>query len=211
MTGVDSFLDTDAATPEISVEQDLEEANTSREFSKSTPVTSGSNTTNTNPSVGKFTQITADWPVSVHDSHIFKTSSICKHLEENHKGLVDGVLLGDNGYMCRPFLLTPYNNPQEPHQERFNGSHVSTRSLIERTFGVWKKRFHVLHSEIRMRPDRSCKFIVACAILYNIAMMLKEPIIANDDISEEQPMIQPYIGQQDGRGIRNHNTTFFFS
>ncbi|CAG2188474.1 HARBI1 [Mytilus edulis] len=146
MTGVGSFLDTDAATPEISVEQDLEEANTSREFSRSTPVTSGSNTTNTNPSE-KFTQITADWPGSVHDSHIFKTSSICKRLEKNHKGLVDGVLLGDSGYMCRPFLLTPYNNPQESHQERFNGSHVSTRSLIERTFGVWKRRFHVLHSE----------------------------------------------------------------
>ncbi|XP_071165848.1 myb-related transcription factor, partner of profilin-like [Mytilus edulis] len=53
MTGVGSFLDTDAATPEISFEQDLEEANTSHEFSRSTPVTSGSNTTNTNPSVEK--------------------------------------------------------------------------------------------------------------------------------------------------------------
>ncbi|CAC5391218.1 HARBI1 [Mytilus coruscus] len=94
---------------------------------------------------GKFTQITADWSGSVHDSLIFKTSSICKHLEENHKGLVDGVLLGNSGYMCRPFLLTPYNNPQEPHQERFNRNHVSTRYLIERTFGVCKMRFHVLH------------------------------------------------------------------
>ncbi|CAC5407133.1 unnamed protein product [Mytilus coruscus] len=65
MTGVGSFLDTDAATPEISVEQDLEEANTSCEFTRSTPVPSGSNTTCTNTSginiVNKYAFIYVVW------------------------------------------------------------------------------------------------------------------------------------------------------
>ncbi|CAC5360251.1 HARBI1 [Mytilus coruscus] len=117
---------------------------------------------------GKFTQITAYWPGSVHDSQLFKTSPICKHLEKNHRGLVDAVLLSDSGYGCRQFLLTPYNNPQEPRQERCSRSHVSTRSLIERTLGVvWKRRFHVLHSEIRMKPGKVCRIIGACAVLHN--------------------------------------------
>ncbi|CAC5416185.1 HARBI1 [Mytilus coruscus] len=53
-----------------------------------------------------------------------------------------------------------------------------------------------------MRPDRTCTFIVACAILHNKVIMLNEPMIDNDDIPEEQPVIQPYKGQQDGQNCR---------
>jgi len=81
-------------------------------------------------------------------THIFNTSELCSYLERTHRGLVDGLLLGDSGYACRPFLMTPYINPVERHQRRYNSSHASTRSAIERTFGVWKRRFHVLHSEV---------------------------------------------------------------
>ena len=91
---------------------------------------------------GKFTNIAADWPGCTHDSHIFITSELCSYLERTHRGLVDGLLLGGSGYACRPFLMTPYINPVERHQRRYNSSHVSTRSAIERTFGVWKRRFH---------------------------------------------------------------------
>lgn len=98
--------------------------------------------------VGKFTNISANWPGSTHDSHIFTTSALCRYLENNHRGLSDGVLLGDSGYACRPFLLTPFNNAVEAHQQRYNRCHGSTRSTIERTFGIWKRRFHVLHSEV---------------------------------------------------------------
>jgi hypothetical protein len=63
-------------------------------------------------------------------------------------GLEKGVLLGDSGYPCRPFLLTPYLNPSSASEERYNEAHTGTRNLIERVFGVWKRKFHVLHSEV---------------------------------------------------------------
>lgn len=70
-------------------------------------------------------------------------------MEEGDNGTFEnGVLLGDSGYACRPFLLTPYPNPQNDAQERFNRVHAQTRSLIERAFGRLKRRFHVLHSEV---------------------------------------------------------------
>lgn len=97
---------------------------------------------------GKFTNIVADWPGCIHDSHIFKTSELCSYIDRIRRGLVDGLLLGDSGYACRPFLMTPYINPVERHQRRHNSSRASTSSAIERTFGVWKRRFHVLHSEV---------------------------------------------------------------
>ena len=98
--------------------------------------------------IGKFTQLSANWPGSTHDSHIFTTSSLCTHLEGTHRGLQDGMILGDSGYACRPFLMTPFINPTERYQQRFNRSHSTTRSIIERAFGILKKRFHVLHSEV---------------------------------------------------------------
>ena len=63
-------------------------------------------------------------------------------------GLENGVLLGDSGYPCRTFLLTPYLNATNAVQERYNDSHSKTRCCIERLFGVWKRRFHILHAEV---------------------------------------------------------------
>lgn len=99
---------------------------------------------------GRFTNISARWPGSAHDSHVFRTSAIGQHLENGYQGIGQGVLLGDSGYPCRQFLLTPYRQPAAGRgQARFNRRHCSTRSTIERTFGIWKKRFHILGSEVQ--------------------------------------------------------------
>ena len=98
--------------------------------------------------LGLFTNISARWPGSTHDSHVFRTSAIGIHLQNRYRGINQGVLLGDSGYPCRPFLLTPYRQPVEIKEQRFNISHVSTRSKIERTFAIWKKRFNLMHSEV---------------------------------------------------------------
>ncbi|XP_046584320.1 putative nuclease HARBI1 [Haliotis rubra] len=124
---------------------------------------------------GKFTNICAKWPGAAHDSHIFRTSSLCALMERTHASISDGFILGDNGYPCRPFLLTPYLNPQGRQQHRYNDSLCATRVTIERTFGRWKRRFHVFHSEVRMTPSRVCRIAVACAVLHNIAISMGEP------------------------------------
>ena len=33
-------------------------------------------------------------------------------------------------------------------EERYNVAHIATRNVVERTFGVWKRTFHVLHGEV---------------------------------------------------------------
>ena len=47
---------------------------------------------------GLFTNVVAKWPGSAHDSHVFRTSAIGRHLAETGHGRKDGVLLGDSGY-----------------------------------------------------------------------------------------------------------------
>ncbi|XP_046576801.1 putative nuclease HARBI1 [Haliotis rubra] len=159
---------------------------------------------------GRLTNVCAKWPGAAHNSHLFRTSALCHHLEQHHTRIADGFILGDNGYPCRPFLLTPYFNPHGQPEQRYNDSLCATRVTIERTFGRWKRRFHVLHSEVRMEPSRVCCIVVACAVLHNIAIDMCEP---DDDRAniDEQPPVEAYGGRHDGKGIRDHIARTFFA
>ncbi|VDI08104.1 Hypothetical predicted protein, partial [Mytilus galloprovincialis] len=89
----------------------------------------------------------------------------------------------------------------------------STRSVIERTFGRLKRRFHILHSEIRMKPGKACKIIIACAILHNICILLNEPDIEDDGVivGNDGDLGEHFNGHQDGRAVRDHISTTFFN
>ena len=128
---------------------------------------------------GIFTNIVARWPGSSHDSWILRQSDLWNQFER-HPG--QGYLLGDAGYPCRPWLLTPYTNPNTVPRQRFNDAHKRTRVLIEQSFGRWKRRFGILHSEIRTSPEKVCKIVGACAILHNIAILRNYPVL---DIEED--------------------------
>ena len=56
----------------------------------------------------EFINIVARWRGSVHDTHIFENSSIGINLEN---GTQKVLLLGDNGYPSKKYLLTPLCNP----------------------------------------------------------------------------------------------------
>ena len=164
-----------------------------------------------NVHIGKFINIDAQWPGSTHDSHIFRSSEVSTFLETHHRGVEDGYLLGDSGYACSRFLLTPYLNPGNDSEEAFNAAHCRTRTTIERVFGWWKRRFHVLHSEIRMKPAKVCKIIGACAILHNIALSLREEMEDDDDDQNDNAALNvAYRGPEDGRAIRNFITRTYF-
>ena len=96
--------------------------------------------------IGKFINIDAQWPGSTHDSHIFRSSEVSTFLETHHRGVKDGYRLGDSGYACS----TTYLNPRKDSEEGFNAAHCRTSNNTELVFGWWKRRFHVLHSEIRL-------------------------------------------------------------
>ena len=62
-------------------------------------------------------------------------------LESEH---LNGYLLGNGGYPCLPFCLTPLRDPKTNAETRYNNSHIQTRNGIERVFGQWQRRFWCL-------------------------------------------------------------------
>ena len=124
----------------------------------------------------------------------------------------NGFLLGDSGYPTRRSLLTPYIQPRNNPQERYNRSLCRTRVLIEQTFGVLKKRFRCLHTELITVPHQAVTYITACAVLHNIGIFRGDVIPFDLDFIQEgdQPVIQ-INDVNDGAGIREHIVQTFFS
>lgn len=81
----------------------------------------------------------------------------------------NSVLLGDSGYPLKKYLITPILNPVSPVQDLFNTAQIRTRNVVERTFGIWKRRFPVLSVGLRNKIQSIQTIIVATTILQNIA------------------------------------------
>uniref|UniRef100_A0A915IH54 DDE Tnp4 domain-containing protein n=1 Tax=Romanomermis culicivorax TaxID=13658 RepID=A0A915IH54_ROMCU len=61
--------------------------------------------------------VVARWPGSTHDSRILRLSNLYQQFE-NHE--FDGLLLGDSGYPCRPWLMNSLPDPESNTENRFN-------------------------------------------------------------------------------------------
>jgi len=82
------------------------------------------------------------WPGSNHDQSVFNFSQLKIRCENREFG--NSHLLGDAGYSCKNYLLTPLANALTEPEKKFQKAFVSTRLVVERTIGVWKKRFPAL-------------------------------------------------------------------
>lgn len=122
----------------------------------------------------KIRDIIARWPGSTHDSTIFNNSRIKYRFESGEMG--NNILVGDSGYPIKKYLITPLLNPQSPAEHLFNESQICTRNPVERSYGVWKRRFPVLALGIRLKLDRVEAIIIATAVLHNIACEMNDTL-----------------------------------
>jgi hypothetical protein len=122
------------------------------------------------------------WEGSAHDGKVF--------LDAFNKGFPwrEGqYYLADAGYALRSYCLTPYRgiryhlkewhacpNKPENKEELFNLRHSSLRNVVERIFGVLKKRFPILvkmeqFKFVTNRDDIICQvdIVECCVLLHN--------------------------------------------
>ena len=131
------------------------------------------------------------WEGSAHDSRVADDAKT--------KGLPmipDKYYLGDGGYGLKKHILTPYRgercniiefnlNGQGPANKRelFNLRHSSLRNVVERLFGVVKRRFPIL---VKMSPypfEFQCDLVQCCFLLHNfvrINQLYEDEFYEND-------------------------------
>ncbi|KAK9681280.1 DDE superfamily endonuclease [Popillia japonica] len=100
-------------------------------------------------------------PSASHDANIFRNSNIHNKFENGEFG--NALLLGDSGYGVKSYMMTPLANPQTPAEHLYNEAQIRTRNVIERCFGVWKRRFPILSLGIRLSVEKVEAIVVACA------------------------------------------------
>lgn len=152
----------------------------------------------------EFIDLVARWPGSAHDLTIFNASYRRAQFEQGRYG--DAVLLVDGGYDNRPYLMAPLLNPNHQEDQLFNESQIRSRNVVERLFGVWKRRFPVLALGIRMRLDKIMAIIVATAVLHNILRRAGENVPPDDPYLELPVPWDELIrhGEMEDEGERDH-------
>lgn len=90
--------------------------------------------------------------------------------------------------------MTPLLNRTTPAEKRYNTCHIAARGLVERVFGVWKKRFPCLQNGLRTKLETTLAVIVALAVLYNLGIRL------GDELPQEPNADQPNGNTYDDGG-----------
>ena len=128
-----------------------------------------------------ITNMVASCLGSTHDSRVFENSNIADKLRD---GALDGIILGDNGYASRAYLLTPILKPKNAGEACYNTAHRRTRCVIERCFALLKRRLPCLYLGLLTALVNTLVIIVATAVLHNFALIHREQC-PDDDIEDE--------------------------
>ncbi|CAI6361194.1 unnamed protein product [Macrosiphum euphorbiae] len=158
----------------------------------------------------EFMDVVVRWPGSAHDSNIFANSRLKARMELPE--FSDCIILGDSGYALSHYLLTPLARTTTNAERLYNESQIRSRNVVERTFGVWKRRFPVLFFGLRLKMETTMAVIQACAVLHNIARLQRDPQPPDDienikqllsaEISEIEAATQPQINSP-AQALRN--------
>lgn len=152
----------------------------------------------------RIENVVARWPGSTHDSLIFRNSNLQQRFEGGH--FDDFLIVGDSGYAVTNYLLTPLQNPSNRAQDLYNESLIMSHNTVERSYGLWKRRFPVLATGIQVNIRTVDAIIVACAVLHNIAVFygVHMPRVTE----EEEKLISETIFDAESIPISTQNDPF---
>ncbi|XP_071580307.1 putative nuclease HARBI1 isoform X2 [Temnothorax nylanderi] len=155
----------------------------------------------------EFLDLVPEWPGSQHDSRIFQNSRVFMRFQQRE---LTGMLVGDSGYPSLTFLLTPFRNPQNEEEQRYNEIQSRTRMVVERTFGTWKRRFPCLSRGLSLKLLTCTGVVSACAVLHNLSLHFKDILPEEPEPNaiiegnEELPYNEPHWQPGDGHIIRQN-------
>ncbi|KAL0829652.1 hypothetical protein ABMA28_003158 [Loxostege sticticalis] len=147
----------------------------------------------------KIRDIVARWRGSAHDSRIFNESRLKERLESD---------------ALTSYLFTPVNNTTTQSEEAYNRAHIMTRNTVERCFGLWKNRFRCLLSGFTVKQENAKLYIVALAVLHNIAVNMGEQVEGIEVLDPDTdlpnlPSLSPQQNSYEPKTRRNFILRYF--
>ncbi|CAG8712944.1 12447_t:CDS:2 [Rhizophagus irregularis] len=140
-------------------------------------------------SYGRFIDIFVGYPGSTHDSRIFHNSPLYYMLSSSSSVIPsNSYILGDAGYPCQNWLLTPYrdNGRLTQIQTYYNTKHSQTRISVEQAFGKLKSRFRCLINPIATSLETAILIVTTSCILHNICEEREEDMLDDDEYFDDQ-------------------------
>ena len=159
----------------------------------------------------RFTYVLAGWEGSAHDTAVWRDAQYYK----GFKTPEGKYWLGDAGYANTDTILVPYRGTRyhlkeqrlskkkpENAKELFNLRHASLRNVIERIFGVLKRKYQILRSASEYSIETQTRIILACCALHNFVRSIEgdsADILLEKEPQEPQVDIQPAIKYPEGQ------------
>lgn len=149
---------------------------------------------------------------SIHDACMLRRSPIFARMESASPPFPNNThIIGDPAYPLKQNLLVAFkNNGHLTRREiRFNRSLSAARSCIERAFALLKGRFRRLKYLDMSDVQKIPYVIIACCVLHNICINLKDDISIESDNREPDELFEyddNFIALQDRRvGVAKRN------
>ncbi|XP_050801910.1 uncharacterized protein LOC127047550 [Gopherus flavomarginatus] len=159
---------------------------------------------------GCFTNIHVGWPGRVHDTCVFRHTTLFKRLQQGNyfpdQKITVGdvempiVILGDPAYPLMPWLMKPYTSSLDRSQELYNYRLSKCRMVVERAFGCLKTCWRTLLTLSDLGQTNVPFVIAACCVLHNLCKSKGETFLAGWE-AEANHLAADYM-QPDTRAIR---------
>ena len=116
------------------------------------------------------------------------------------------VVVGDDAFALRPFLMKPYAQQAVTIKKRlFNYRPSRARCISENVFGILSNRWRVYHSTLGVQPKTAEKSILATLVLHNFLLKGASKHVYS------QTKLTDYVSKEDGSIIngswRDENPT----
>ena len=125
----------------------------------------------------KFQLAYPGWEGLAHDSTVLKDALI----HDVFKPPPRRYFLADAGYYNASFMMTPYDGTRyhlkewirdgvdklRNKEELFNLRYSSARNVVERLFGVFKRKFKVMRFHVEYSLDCQIDLVMALAVVFN--------------------------------------------
>lgn len=123
----------------------------------------------------------------VSDGGVFSHCDL-SHALENNLLPEDHVLVADNAFPLKPYMMKPYGGNQLTFEQKiFNYRLSRARRIIENAFGILVSRYRIFERPLPFFPKKVVKIVKACCAMHNWARKTKVPVqVATVDIEDTE-------------------------